>query len=373
MLARLTRELPSGPFMFEPKWDGFRCLAFRDGDDIDLRSRHDRPLARYFPELVAAFRAIPETDVALDGEIVLLGQEAAFATLMSRLHPAESRVARLSRDTPASYVAFDLLGVRGVSLLSHPFAERRRRLEALLAEPRPRIRLTPATEASEVAADWFERFRGAGIDGIVAKPLNLRYEPGKRSMLKVKHERTADCVLGGIRLLPDGSVSSLLLGLYDDEGGLRHVGVVTQLPRVVREQLAVDLRPHRIALDDHPWRGGFTIGRSPLGRLPGAAARWTPEMEHDWIPLRPTLVCEVAFDQVDVDRFRHPARLRRWRPDRDAASCRLEQIEVDPVAFDDLLAIGNRSAAGATDGVGELPGAPDRADVMRHVPPRSAG
>lgn len=338
MLARLTRELPIGSYVYEPKWDGFRCLVFRDAEDVDLRSRHDRPLARYFPELVEAFRLIPQPTFALDGEIILLAPDGpAFATLMGRLHPAPSRVARLSREAPASYVAFDLLAVGHESLLARPFAERRLRLENLLAEPPQGIHATPATESSDVAAAWFDRFRGAGIDGIVAKPLDLRYEPGKRAMLKVKHERRADCVLSGIRLLPDGSVSSLLLGLYDDDGSLRHVGVVTQMPGEVRRRLAQQLEPYGIPLEEHPWRAGFTIGRSPLGRLPGSAARWTPEMEHDWVPLRPELVCEVAFDQVDVDRFRHPARLRRWRPDRTAESCRLDQIEVDPVAFDDLL------------------------------------
>jgi ATP-dependent DNA ligase len=336
MLARLTREVPSGAYAYEPKWDGFRCLAFRDGDDVDLRSRHDRPLARYFPEVVAAIRSLPEGRLVLDGEIILVRPTGFdFAALMSRLHPAASRVERLAAEAPAAYVVFDILAMTDTDLRARPFTDRRAILERLFecaeAAPRPRhpgIRLTPTTHDDRVASDWLARFRGGGLDGVVAKPLDGRYEPGRRSMVKVKATRTADCVLAGVRLLPDATVSSLLLGLYDDAGSLRHVGVVTQLPRDARRELVDDLRPDAIPIEEHPWHAGFAIERSPLGRLLGSASRWTPEMGLDWVPLAPRRVVEVAFDQVDVDRFRHPARLVRWRPDRDPESCSLDQIMV---------------------------------------------
>jgi ATP-dependent DNA ligase len=342
MLARLTRELPEGDFLYEPKWDGFRCLAFRDGTDVDLRSRHDRPLARYFPEIVEGLLVLPDDRYVLDGELVLIGRsgEFDFATLMGRLHPSASRVERLRREAPASYVAFDLLAHGSDNLTDTPFAERRRRLETLLRHASSPIHLTPATEDTAKARDWFERFQGAGVDGVVAKSRTLRYEPGKRTMVKVKHERTADCVLAGIRVFADRPVlSSLILALYDDEDQLRHVGVVTQLPNSERAAMLQLLAPLIVPLDEHPWRNGFVISRSPLGRLKGSAARWTPEMDHDWVPLRPDLVCEVGFDQVDVDRFRHPARFRRWRPDRDPRSCRIDQIEVDARELEEVLAM----------------------------------
>ena len=342
MLARLTRELPEGDYLYEPKWDGFRCLAFRDGPEVDLRSRHDRPLARYFPELVEGFLALPEQQLVLDGEIVLIGRSGGFdfATLMARLHPSASRVERLRREAPASYIAFDLLASGSENLTDAPFGERRRRLEQVLRDAAAPIHLTPATADDAKAREWFDRFQGAGVDGVVAKARALRYEPGKRTMVKVKHERTADCVLAGIRIFADRPLlSSLILGLYDDDDQLRHVGVVTQLPNSERAAMLQLLAPLVVPLDEHPWRSGFVISRSPLGRLKGSAARWTPEMDHDWVPLRPHLVCEVGFDQVDVDRFRHPARFRRWRPDREPRSCRIEQIEVDASQLDDVLAM----------------------------------
>jgi ATP-dependent DNA ligase len=342
MLARLTRELPEGDFVYEPKWDGFRCLAFRDADRVDLRSRHDRPLARYFPELVEGLRALSYDRFVVDGEIVLAGRagDSDFGTLMSRLHPAASRVERLRLEAPASYVAFDLLAAGTEDLTHRPFEERRARLEEMLTGAPAPIFLTPATSDRGTAVDWFERFRGAGVDGIVAKDRALRYEPGRRSMVKVKHERTADCIVAGIRLFADRPVlSSLILALYDDDDALRHVGVVTQLPAGDRVTFLDELAPLVIPLDDHPWRNGFLISRSPLGRLKGSAARWTPDMDHDWVPLRPIRVCEVGFDQVDVDRFRHPARFRRWRPDRDPRSCRIEQIEVDAPQLTQILAM----------------------------------
>jgi ATP-dependent DNA ligase len=342
MLARLTRELPTGPLTYEPKWDGFRCLAWVEGDAVELRSRHDRPLARYFPEVVEALRAaLARADGAvLDGELIIRVDRPgvapatpAFELLMRRLHPAASLVARLSRETPAHYVAFDVLAVGATDLRGRPFVERRAALERLLpAEgvPDSRVTVTPATRDPAVAGRWLEGALGPGIDGVVAKPDDLRYDAGRRTMIKVKRLRSAECVEAGVRPLPDGSVSSLLLGLYDDDGQLRHVGVVTQLPAAERRSLAEELAPLEIPLEAHPWREGFAIGRSPLGRLKGSAARWTPDMEHDWIPLRPDRVVEVGFDQVDEDRFRHPARLLRWRPDRAARSCRLDQITVRP-------------------------------------------
>ena len=332
MLARLVRELPEGAVTYEPKWDGFRCLAFVDEHDIDLRSRHDRPLARYFPELVTAIEAIRddrqggprERGWVMDGEI-LLAVPGDFGVLMSRLHPAVSRVQRLAVESPARYVAFDLLADGRGDLRDQPFLDRRAALEGLLPDADGVITATPATRDIDVARAWLDA-RQQAIDGVVVKGDDLRYEAGRRVMTKVKRLRTADCVVAGFRPTPTGTVSSLLLGLYDDAGALRHVGVVTQLAREERSALARELANLAIRLEDHPWRGGFTIGPSPLGRLPGSAARWTPDMDHDWVPLRPECVAEVGFDQVDGDRFRHPARLVRWRPDRDAVSCRIEQI-----------------------------------------------
>ena len=340
MLARLTRELPMDGFLYEPKWDGFRCLAFRSGEDVDLRSRHGSPFSRYFPELVEAIRALHARDVVLDGEIILATPAGFdFEALMTRLHPAASRVERLRRETPASFIAFDLLATRGRNLCAEPFELRRRLLEDELRDAAPPLFLTPITDDPDVARDWFERFQGAGVDGVVAKHRSITYQPGKRAMVKVKHERTADCVVAGLRLYLDRPVlSSILLALYDDGGSLHHVGVVTQFPRPARAQILEELRPVAVPLEEHPWRNGFLIGRSPMGRLKGSAARWTPEMEHDWVPLRPERVCEVGFDQVDVDRFRHPARFRRWRPDREARSCTLDQLQVSPPQLAEILA-----------------------------------
>jgi len=317
---------------YEPKWDGFRCLAFVDDGGVDLRSRHDRPLGRYFPEIVSAIGAIrdrrpgegAERGWVMDGEI-LLAVPGDFSLLMNRLHPAASRVERLARETPARYVAFDLLAEGTCDVRDRPFVERRAGLERLLPVGEGTVSATPASRDPAVAKSWLVA-PGSGIDGVVVKPDELRYEPGRRVMTKVKRLRTADCVVAGYRPLVPGFVSSLLLGLYDDRHALRHVGVVTQLPRKERARLARELDTLAVPLADHPWRAGFTIGASPLGRLPGSAARWTPDMEHDWVPLRPERVVEVGFDQVDGDRFRHPARLIRWRPDRDAASCRLDQV-----------------------------------------------
>jgi ATP-dependent DNA ligase len=342
MLARLARKLPDpddhGTF-FEPKWDGFRCLAFRDGDDVDLRSRHDRPLSRYFPELVGAIRSLSQERIVLDGEIILArGGAFDFEVLMSRLHPTASRAERLAREMPATYVAFDLIAEGDIDLRGEAFRQRRERLEAVLASPPARVVLTPTTTDPHVAAGWLERFGGAGVDGVVAKEANLTYQPGRRAMLKVKRLRTADCVVAGYRPYVDSpALSSLLLGLYDDADALHHVGVVQAFTDRDRVGLVDELERLRIPLEKHPWAAGFVIGRSPIGRLKGSAARWTPDMDHDWIPLRPERVVEVAFDQIDGTRFRHPARFVRWRPDRDARSCRLEQLEIPAAALPDAV------------------------------------
>jgi ATP-dependent DNA ligase len=336
MLGRLTRELPLGDLLYEPKWDGFRCLVFRNGGEVDLRSRHGRPLARYFPELVEGLLALPARSFVLDAEIVA---DAGFPALMSRLHPAASRVERLRRETPATLVCFDLLSLGEAALLDRAFVERRTRLEELLHDAVAPIRITPATDDPELAAGWLDRFEGGGIDGVMAKPLDMAYEPGARSMLKVKRERTADCVLAGVRLFPDKPLlSSLMLGLYDGEGQLEHVGVITSFRAARRLELLDELAPLVTQLEGHPWEHGFLTGGSPMGRLPGAAGRWTPgEMTQDWVPLAPERVCEVTYDHVDFDRFRHPARFKRWRPDRDPVSCTFEQLEAPVPAPGELL------------------------------------
>ena len=340
MLARLTRELPRDGFLYEPKWDGFRALVFRAGDEMEIRSRNNRPLARYFPELAEALLALDSDRFALDGEIVVVRNgEFDFPALMARLHPVPSRVERLRHETPATFIAFDLLALGDEDLVDEAFADRRRRLEALLALADRPIVLTPITDDVEVAADWLARCNGAGVDGVVAKHRTLRYEPGKRAMVKVKTEQTADCVVGGFRWKADAPVlGSLVLGLYDDAGDLRHVGVVTSFTEVRRQELLDELRPVATSIEGHPWEHGFGLEPSPLGRLLGAAGRWVPEeMEMDWVPLRPERVCEVAYDQLDDHRFRHPARFRRWRPDRDPRSCTVEQLGASSADIPEIL------------------------------------
>ena len=342
MLARLARELPRDGFLYEPKWDGFRCLAFRDCDAIDLRSRNQRPLARYFPELVEALLALEPRDFVLDGELVVIRDgRMDFQALLARLHPAASRVERLRRETPAAFIVFDLLALGGDDLRDEPFRERRQRLESLLRASEPPLFLTALANDPETAEAWLERFQGAGIDGVVAKHAELPYVPGRREMVKVKHERTADCVVGGFRVFADRPLpSSLLLGLYDEEDDLRHIGVTSSFQERARLELLEKLRPLIVPLAGHPWERGFLMARGPAtGRLHGAAAMWDPEArELDWTPVAPELVCEVAYDQLDDHRLRHPARFRRWRPDRDASSCLLDQLDTPAVAVDELLA-----------------------------------
>jgi ATP-dependent DNA ligase len=338
MLGRLSRELPRDGYIYEPKWDGFRCLVFREGDEVELRSRHDRPLGRYFPELCEAFVSTADDAFVIDGEVLVIGRTGFdFPALMGRIHPAASRVALLRRESPAVFVAFDLLALADDDLRERPFRERRTRLERLIRAAAPPLHVTPATEDSAVAEHWLDRYQGNGIDGVMAKPRDLRYQVGARAMIKVKHERTADCVVGGTRLFDDPpAVASLLLGLYDS-GALVHVGVVSALSERRRRQLLEELRPYVVPLAGHPWQAGFLIGGGSTGRLPGAAGRWTPDMELDWVPLAPVLVCEVAYDELDSNRFRHPARFRRWRPDREATSCTLEQLKEPDITPAEVL------------------------------------
>jgi ATP-dependent DNA ligase len=326
MLAKLARELPLGPgWRYEPKWDGFRCLAFRDGDDVELRSRNDRSLARYFPEVVETLRGLPAPAVVLDGELVPAGPAAGdFPALMLRLHPAASRVARLRVEAPVCFVAFDLLALDDEDLRGAPFDERRTALEGCVAASD--VRLTPSTDDPVAASEWL-RAEHPGLDGVVAKRHDLAYRPGARAMVKVKRERTADCVVAGVRLKADRpAVSSLLLGLYDTGDRLVHVGAASAFTEARRRALVDELAPYVTPLEGHPWAAGFALEGGPTGRLLGSAARWTPDLPLDWVPLRPELVCEVGHDQVDAGRLRHAARFRRWRPDRNAASCRLEQL-----------------------------------------------
>ncbi len=329
MLARLARELPPGDFAYEPKWDGFRCLVFAEAGAVDLRSRHGRPFARYFPELTEAIAALPRPAV-LDGEIVVPREGGlAFEPLLARLHPSPSRVARLARETPAAIVLFDLLAEGAEDLRPRPLVERRARLEALLGGAPAALRITPATGDAAIARGWLDRPIGCGIDGVVAKRRDLPYEAGRRGWVKVKREQTADCVVAGFRTYAGepALVASLLLGLWDPAGALVHVGVSSSFPDAERRALFERLRPLAVPLAGHPWERGFNVGASPVGRLAGSAGRWDPaEMSLDWSAIVPAHVAEVAYDQLDGLRFRHPARFVRWRPDREPRSCALEQL-----------------------------------------------
>ncbi len=338
MLARLVRELPRDGFLYEPKWDGFRALAFRDGATVDLRSRNQRPLARYFPEVVAALLGLEPPRWAMDGEILVVRADgrADFAALMARLHPAPSRVERLRALTPAIFVAFDLLAVGDEDLRDHPFHDRRARLEGLVddrtAGPNPGaggvpLALTPITADPETASAWLRSWVGGGVDGVVAKHRLQPYRPGRREMLKVKHQRTAECVVAGFRWQWDRPVlGSLLLGLYDEAGGLRHAGVASSFSRERRAQILERLEPMATELTGHPWERGFGLARSPVGRLAGAAGRWAPdEMDMDWVPLRPELVCEVEFlEMTDGGKLRAPS-FKGLRTDKVPADCVIEK------------------------------------------------
>ena len=349
MLAKVAATLPrQAGLMYEPKWDGFRAIVFRGADDVYIQSRDLKPLDRYFPELHAELLARLPPGCVVDGEIVIVGRQGLdFDALQLRLHPAASRVAKLAKEMPSSFVAFDLLAVDGVSLTDATQAERRARLESLLADARAPLHLTPMTRSPEIAEAWLKEFEGAGLDGVIAKSPDARYQPGKRVMIKVKHTRTADCVVAGFRwhkasaggrtreAVGDGTghdiVGSLLLGLFDDEGTLHHVGVTSAFTMDVRKKLAIELEPlRRDALNGHPWRDWAEADAHPTMRMPGAQSRWTGGKDLSWEPLRIERVCEVKYDHMQGDRFRHAAIFLRWRPDKPAEACRYDQLEVTP-------------------------------------------
>jgi len=339
MLAKRVDELPAdGDWVFEPKWDGFRALVFRDGDEILIQSRDEKPLDRYFPELLDPLRSTLPPRCVLDGEIVIVkDDELDFDALQLRLHPAASRVKLLSGQIPASFVFFDLLCKGDQDLRGEPFQTRRRELESLLSSAPPPIHLTPATEDRSVAADWFRRFEGAGLDGVIAKPTSGTYESNKRVMLKVKHERDCDCLVAGFRWHKKGErtlVGSLLLGLFDETGTLQHVGVCASFTTKKRQELVEFLEPYREnALAAHPWKAWAEHGNvtdESAKRMPGGQSRWSQGKDLSWEPLRPELVVEVAYDHMQGDRFRHTAQFRRWRSDKKPSDCTYAQLEVVP-------------------------------------------
>jgi ATP-dependent DNA ligase len=335
MLSKRVGELPvGGTWIFEPKWDGFRALVFRDGDEILIQSRDEKSLNRYFPELLDPLRSQLPARCALDGEIVIAKDNGLdFEALQLRLHPAASRVKLLSQQIPASIVFFDLLCEGDRDLRTEPFQNRRRELESLLSSAAPPIHLTPASYESSVASDWFRRFEGAGLDGVMAKPIAGAYEPDKRVMLKVKHERDCDCVVAGFRWHKKGEgtlVGSLLLGLFDDSGALQHVGVCASFTQEKRLELAEFLAPYRQnALANHPWKS-WAAAVEAGHRMPGGQSRWSQGKDLSWEPLRPELVVEVAYEHMQGTRFRHMAQFRRWRTDKKPADCTYAQLEVVP-------------------------------------------
>ena len=327
MLAKIAEELPQGGnFLFEPKWDGFRAIVFRGEDDVFIQSRDLRPLDRYFLEQLPS-------GAVVDGEIVMPTPHGLnFGGLQMRLHPAASRVAKLAKAAPAAFVAFDLLAVDGKSLLDLPQQERRAHLEKLFKKIRRPLYLTPMTRDRDLAVDWLQRFEGAGLDGVIAKPALATYQPGKRAMFKIKHVRSADCVVAGFRWHKTGkeAVGSLLLGLYDDGGMLQHVGVTSAFTMAMRKQLVKELAPLRKdALTRHPWRK-WADAQAESGRMPGGQSRWSAGKDLSWEPLKVERVCEVKYDHMEGDRFRHPPVFLRWRPDKKPKACRYDQLEVTP-------------------------------------------
>ncbi len=364
MLAKAVRDLPEtdGGLLFEPKWDGYRCIVFRDGEEVELGSRNDKPLTRYFPEVLRPILTQLPDEGVLDGELVVAttvdrpapgtgqGEGAGntkldFDLLSQRIHPAQSRVLKLAVEIPASFVAFDLLALGDRSLMEEPFSERRRLLEEVMAATVAPLHITPATTDRSVAQEWFEHFEGAGLDGVMAKSLAGSYQPGKRVQWKVKHKRTADCVVAGFRQHKDGEgVGSLLLGLYDDEGALHHVGVAASFTVARRRELVDELAPFRMSsFEGHPWAGwgeaveststdeaaeqGEAESSQRQQRRPGAASRWNAKKDLSWEPLRPELVCEVTYEHLQSGRFRHMAHFQRWRADKDPSECTYAQLE----------------------------------------------
>jgi ATP-dependent DNA ligase len=337
MLAKAVDRIPSGPYCFEPKWDGFRSIIFRDGDEVEIGSRNERPMTRYFPEVVAAIQAnLPERCV-IDGEIVIPdadGRRLDFEALLQRIHPAASRVELLAGQTPAHFVAFDLLALGDDDLTEQPFAQRREALEGALAAAKSPVHLTPLTTDHAQATAWFSQFEGAGLDGLVAKPLDVTYQPDKRVMLKVKHERTADCVLAGYRVHKSGddAIGSLLLGLYTDLGDLASVGVVGAFPMARRRELFTELQPLVTTFDNHPWNWAKQEAGTRTPRK-AETSRWNAGKDLSFVPLAPERVVEVRYDHMEGPRFRHTTQFVRWRPDREPRSCTYAQLE-EPVNFD---------------------------------------
>ncbi len=339
MLSKAADALPGGEgWQFEPKWDGFRTLVFRDGDDMLFQSRDEKPMNRYFPDLLGPLTAALPGRCVVDGEIVIVGPGGLdFEALLLRIHPAASRVKLLAQETPASFVVWDLLALGHEDLRETPLAIRREKLEKALAGAGPRVHLSPATRDRVLAEDWFRRFEGAGLDGVMAKRLDSPYRAGARTMIKIKHTRTADCVVAGFRWHKEGKgtrVGSLLLGLYDDAGTLHHVGVVAAFTTAVRKQLVEEFASLRKnAFEGHPWRGWADEQDDSAvkgQRLPGATSRWNHGKDLSWEPLRPERVCEVAYDHMQGTRFRHAAQFVRWRPDKRPRDCRYDQLEVTP-------------------------------------------
>jgi ATP-dependent DNA ligase len=345
MLAKAVTEVPAGDLSYEPKWDGFRSIVFCDGDEVEIGSRNERPMTRYFPEVVEAVRGnLPERAV-VDGEIVVPdpgGKRLEFETLQQRIHPADSRVRLLAKQTPAHFVAFDLLALGDRNLMKEPFAERRRLLEDALADARSPVHVTPATTDRDLALRWFDEFEGAGLDGVVAKPLDVTYQPDKRVMFKVKHVRTADCVVAGYRTHKTDVrvIGSLLLGLYDAHGELANVGVVGALPMTQRRALFKELQPLVTTFDEHPWNWA----KEELGtRTPRHSefSRWSQGKDLTFVPLRPERVVEIRYDHMEGSRLRHTGQFVRWRPDRDPRSCTFEQLE-EPVTYDLAEILGDK-------------------------------
>jgi ATP-dependent DNA ligase len=342
MLAKSVAKIPGGSMSYEPKWDGFRSIVFRDRDEVEIGSRNERPMTRYFPEIVSAVLAsLPERCV-IDGEIVIPdaeGRRLDFEALLQRIHPADSRVRLLAEQTPAAFVAFDLLALGDEDFTPAPFSRRREMLEAALTDARPPIYVTPTTTDSGLAEVWFSQFEGAGLDGIIAKPLDGEYEPDKRSMFKIKHERTADCVVAGYRLHKSGddAIGSLLLGLYDD-AKLASVGVIGAFPMAKRKELFIQMQPLVTSFDEHPWNWA-ALAEGVRHPREAEGSRWNAGKDLSFVPLRPERVVEVRYDHMEGTRFRHTAQFVRWRPDREPRSCGFGQLE-EPVSFNlaDILA-----------------------------------
>jgi ATP-dependent DNA ligase len=336
MLAKAVPQIPGGPMSYEPKWDGFRSIIFRDGDDVEIGSRNERPMTRYFPEIVEAAKANLPDKCVIDGEIiVVVGDRLEFEVLQQRIHPAASRVRLLSEQTPAKFIGFDILARDGDDYTERPFSERRELLEEAVRTAKAPIHLTPATTDKALAEQWFSQFEGAGLDGIVAKPLSVTYQPDKRVMFKIKHERTADCVVAGYRPYKGDaeSIGSLLLGLYTDSGDLASVGVIGAFPAAKRKELFTEMQPLVTTFDNHPWDWAKLAEGTTRNPRSSEFSRWNANKDLSFVPLRPELVVEVRYEHMEGDRFRHTAQFNRWRPDRDPRSCTYEQLQ-EPVKYD---------------------------------------